>query len=126
MSILPIVVSAQASSSGGIWEGTTCNQSNIKPFRPCGFCDAVIVARNIINYLFQLAIPLAVGMIVWGAVRIMLAGGSEKNLTAGKETMVSALIGLAVALGAWVIINTLLHVITGSVDFPWSTITCEA
>lgn len=108
-----------------IWEGTgseggpTCNVQG-----PCTFCDAIKVTANIVKLLFQVAIPIAVAMIVYGALRLMLAGGSEEQITKSRKVMTSAVIGLVIALSAWIIVNTLLHVLTGNPSFPWNNITC--
>lgn len=110
---------------GFIWRGTSCTPDQAKgPTGVCTLCDAIIVAQNIINFLFELAIPIAVAMIVWGAFVFMTAGGSEDRVASGKKIMTSAVIGLVIALGAWVIVNIVLHALTGTVNFPWNEVRC--
>ncbi len=109
-----------------IWKGTgsggvTCNVAG-----PCTFCDALVVASNIITLLFQIAIPVAVAMIVWGALRLMVAAGSPERVQAGKKIITSAIIGIIIIFAVVVILRTLFHVLTGSPDFPWRNITCAA
>ncbi|MEK7464547.1 MAG: pilin [Patescibacteria group bacterium] len=108
-----------------IWQNTgaggiTCNIKG-----PCDFCDAVVVASNIVKFLFQVSIPIAVIMMVYGAIILMFAAGSEERFATGKKIITSAVIGLSIALVAWVIIGTLLHVLTGNPDYPWASITCS-
>ena len=115
-----------ASAQLNIWEGTgeggvTCNVGG-----PCSFCDALKVTSNIVQLLFQIAIPIAVAMIIYGALRLMFAGGSTERVTQSRKIMTSAVIGLIIALSAWIIVNTLLHVLTGNPSFPWNEITCSS
>lgn len=130
--VLPITTLAQGGVGGdsvlNIWRGTTGppggseEQCNIKG--PCTFCDAIKVISNVVQLLFQVAIPIAVAMIVYGALRLMLSGGSPDQITKSRKVMTSAVIGLVIALSAWIIVNTLLHVLTGNLNFPWNNITC--
>jgi len=119
-----------------IWEGTgvggtPCNKPIVDNegkiyTNACDFCDALIVVRNIIQYLVQAAIAIAVGMIVWGAIQLMIAGGSEERVSKGKKTVTSAAIGVTIALTSWLIVNTIIHVLAGNPTWQiWNTITCS-
>jgi len=103
-----------------IWAGTSCRTTP----GGCGLCDALIVGKNIIDNLFAAAILISVAMIVVGAFFMITSGGSEKNLSKGKDIMKNALFGLLIALSAWIIVNTLMFLLTGRLDFPWNKITC--
>lgn len=117
---------SSVSAQGFLWEGTgrggeTCNVAG-----PCTFCDGIIVIRNAIQFLFELSIPIAVVMIVWGALRLMFSGGSEQNVASGRKIITSAVVGLIIALSAWIIVNTALSVLVGDATFPWNQINCRA
>lgn len=123
------IISAQESpivGSTGIWKGTQCaaNSPTGGPTEACGFCDAIVVTTNIITYLWELCLIIAVGMIVYGALRLVLSAGSPKNIEAGKKAITLAITGLAIALGAWIIINTLLSLLTGNPTFKWWDVQC--
>ncbi len=109
-----------------IWAGAKCGGAviglNDGPTGACNLCDAMIVLRNIINFGFTLAISISTGMIAWGAVRMMTAGGSESNVSEAKKIIFSAITGVAIALGSWIIVNTLFSVFTGS--WNWNHFTC--
>ncbi len=107
-----------------IWKDTSCAAGGGGPTGSCSFCDGLIVIKNLITILFEFAIPLTVIMIIYGAFKFMLAGGNENSIKSGREIMLNAAWGLAIALSAWVIINTLLHLLTGNPNFPWASITC--
>jgi hypothetical protein len=108
-----------------IWAGTgsgseTCN---VAP-GGCSLCDAMKVAINIVNSLTTAAITITVAMTVYGAIRLMTSGGSEQMVKDARGIITSAVIGLVIVLCGWLIINTVIHIIAGQVDFPWSNIQC--
>ena len=72
----------------------------------------------------MVAIPLTVLMIVYGALMMMFTSGSEDRVSKSKKIITSAIIGLVIALSAWILVNTLLHVLTGDVNFPWDNVQC--
>ncbi len=128
----PIAVSAAAPSIFNIWQGTeqsdptglvsgvgTCNVIGY-----CTFCHSIVVTRNIINLLVNFSAALSIALIVWGALKIITSSGKPQLLQEGRKTIMSAVVGLLIVLGAWVIVNTLLHIIVGEVSFPWSQIQC--
>jgi hypothetical protein len=100
--------------------GPTCNVAA----GGCSLCDGLQVAVNIVNDLTTLAIVVTVGMIVFGAIRLMLSGGSEQAVKGAKGTITSAVIGLVIVLCGWLIVNTFIHILSGNVDFPWANVTC--
>ncbi len=121
-----------ASVIPNIWEGTG-NSSGTCNYLPegCNFCDGVIVFRNIINFLFQLAIPITVFMIVYGGLTILISGGgaftggSEALFKKGKEIVTNAVFGLIIILLSWSIVNIILHILVGQPNFPWNEIQCQ-
>ncbi|MFA6365003.1 MAG: hypothetical protein WCW78_01240 [Candidatus Paceibacterota bacterium] len=106
-----------------IWQGASCATGDI-PTGECGFCDAIVVAKNIVQILFQFAFPIAVGMIVWGALRMIIAGGDEGRITDAKSIMTDAALGFAIVLGSWLIVNAFLNLLGGGSPLPWATISC--
>ncbi len=106
-----------------IWKGTSGGGCN-KSATGCSLCDGVKVVVNSINILTELAVVLAVGMTVYGAIVLMISGGSEERVKKGRGSITSAIIGLIIVLAGWLIINTVLHLITGNIDFPWADIQC--
>ena len=132
ITIFYLPISASAADILNIWKDTSGDGCNV-PVRDsptstitnvCTFCDGLIVIRNIINFLFQIAIPIAVGVIVWGSIWLMTAGGNESRVKQGHETITNAVFGIFITLAAWVIINTILQILSGTPSFPWSEITC--
>lgn len=112
-------------ATSGIWAGTNCNVSEAK--RPCDLCDASIVGINIVNTLLKIAIPIAVGMIVAGAIVLMVSAGNESKVETGRSMITNAVIGLIIAMCTWVIVNTVIHVLADEGQFNikiWDRPTC--
>jgi hypothetical protein len=68
-------------------------------FEPDGIVPTVI---NIILYIVGI---IAVIMLIVGGIMYATSAGDEKKVTTAKATIVAALIGLAVAILAWTLVN---------------------
>jgi len=91
----------------------------------CDLCFSLVLAKNIITFMIQLGIALAGLFFAWGAFVIMTAGGSEERISSGKQTITTVVIGLVLMFSAYLIVGTLLHVLTGSPNkIPWTQIQC--
>ncbi|HMB17606.1 MAG TPA: hypothetical protein VKO61_01710 [Candidatus Paceibacterota bacterium] len=120
----PLVFASQEGtpdSNSIIWEGVTCNQQGEGP---CDFCDMIKVISNIVNFLTRLAYIVAAAAIVAGGIMMMISGGNEKRFSKGKSLITNAVIGVVITLTAWIIVNTLFHILTGDEQFIWSEIVC--
>ncbi len=86
----------------------------------CQFCDLLTLINKIINFaLYDIAIPLSVIFIVYGGFTIMTAGASPERVKTGRSVIKAAVVGLLIALFAWMIINTILTVLAGQKFEPW-------
>lgn len=75
---------------------------------PCDFEDAMQLIRNIINFLlFTIATPIAGLVICYAGFILITSGGSSENKTKAKHVLLNVIIGYAIALGAWIIVNTI-------------------
>jgi TRAP-type C4-dicarboxylate transport system permease small subunit len=61
--------------------------------------------KNITQILVTLAGVTATGFFVWGGLRYITSSGSPEQLDSAKRTILYSAIGLAIALGAFVISN---------------------
>lgn len=97
-------------------------------------CDLLKTGQNIINFMMALAV-LAIGpiMIVVGGIMMLVSGGSQERFSSGRKIATGAVIGIAIALGAFIIVNTFFYFIaigtgsaprTGSNPGSWSNIQC--
>jgi hypothetical protein len=101
---------------------------------PCTLCDLFATGQRILNFMVSprggLVFVLSVIGIMIGGILILVSGGNQQLYTKGVFALKAALIGLAIALSAWIIVNTILVALTGSQQpegfpWPWNTIRCS-
>lgn len=91
----------------------------------CSVCDLLILGNDVIGWITKMAFVLGAGFFAWGALVIITAGSSEKQLEDGKSLLKYTVIGIFIILIAFLIVSTLLRVLTGSPSvIPWSEIQC--
>lgn len=108
--LLPLISSAQ-----GI---VPCNGLE------CRFCHLFQLVKNIIDWLVRISFTLAIIFIVWGGFKIIFAGANPGLVSSGRQTIIRAVVGLVILLCAWLIVDTVLKVLTGGAWGPWNTINC--
>lgn len=87
----------------------------------CGINDFLVLAFNIVKFMWGLAGSLALLMFVIGGLTLLMAGGDPSRVKSGMTTLQNAVIGILLVLGSWVIINTILVIATGQ-DFTATAI----
>ncbi len=100
---------------------------------PCNLCDLYDLTQNIVNFLMWGVAPsLAVFIIAWGGFNILIAGGEPAKKQAGYKAIKTAIIGLLIVFGAWIIINEFLLFFSGQATGtakifynPWTEVRCE-
>lgn len=91
----------------GVAEGTEGGTCSIVSPTKVGGVSAFIwkIVLNIIDILLNLVAYMAVGFIIYGGFKYILAAGSSDGLTKAKTTITNAVIGLVVSLVAIAIVN---------------------
>ena len=85
----------------------------------CDFCDLLKLVESIIDFtLYKIAIPLAVVFVIYGGFMIMTAGSSSERVSQGKKIIQAAVIGILIALLAWLLIDTILKVVATGDGMP--------
>ena len=80
----------------------------------CKFCHLATLAANVFRFaLYYIAIPLSVIFIAWGGLMIMIASGSAERAASGRKIIQAAIIGVLIAIAAFLIVRTTLNVLTG-------------
>jgi len=89
-------------------------QGLVPPCPPsgCGWNEFNQLVQNIFNFFIVIAVPLAVLVIVYGAILLMTSGGSENRIQQGKRAIFSAIVGLAIVFGSYIIITTVIKAIS--------------
>lgn len=70
--------------------------------------------QNITQVLVTLAGVSATGFFVWGGFRYITSSGNPEQLEGAKKTIFYSAIGLAIALGAFVLSNIVIQIATGA------------
>ena len=71
--------------------------------------------NNIINWVLAAAGIVAVGVIVYGAIKFLMAQGQPEKIKQAREIIAYAIIGLVVVALAFAIVNFILSVAGGAV-----------
>lgn len=85
--------------------------------RLCELKDLFNLLIGIYNFLLGMAGIVAFGLLIWGGIQMLLYSAEEEHVKNGKNTVLQALVGLAIILLAYIIVNTLL-VALGVTDGP--------
>lgn len=106
-------------SAIGIMDGVQAAQGNDTPSTLFGGNGVITTITNVMLFLIG---ALSVIMIIIGGIRYTISGGNSANVTAAKNTIMYALVGLIVAFLAFAIVNFVLGSIGsassgGSFDF---------
>lgn len=104
----------------------------------CTLCHLVIGIKNIIDYGFKILIFVALAAITISGVMYIISSGSEDMMKKAKEFIRQTLVGFAIVLGGWLIINYAMVLLSakdsnndGVPDFGfvstggWSNFTCD-
>lgn len=87
----------------------------------CKWGDFGKLIKNIIDFtIYNLVFPISAVMIVVGGFFIMTAGGSTERVSKGKEIATAAVVGLLIALTSWLIIDTIIKILTDGRLGPWN------
>lgn len=102
------VVSAQSTdcnTSGGALTGVDCAQGANTPSDLFGSNS---IFTTVVNTLLFVIGAVSVIMLIWGGIRYTTSAGNSSNVTAAKNTIMYAIIGLIIAFLAYAIVNWVL------------------
>lgn len=94
-------------------------------------CDLVDLGQHLTSFGISLVIfAIAPVMIVYGGMMILIAGGSEERIKNGKKILTGAVLGILLALGAYLIVTTFLWLVGAASDgveggVQWPNIKCS-
>lgn len=79
------------------------------PVNPCTVCDFFVLIKNIVDFLtIDIAMPVAVVVLIYGGVMLLTSSGSEDKIKKGKTALWQAIWGLFIVFAAWLIIDTII------------------
>ena len=71
------------------------------------------ILNGFVDVLYEWALPVATAAFLFGAFVMAASGGEEAGIGNGKKIMKGALIGLAITMGAYMIVSTAVSFLTG-------------
>lgn len=71
------------------------------------------VVTGVTNFMLFVIGALSVIMLIWGGIRYAVSGGNAASITAAKNTILYAIIGLVIAFLAFAAINFIISFIGG-------------
>jgi len=99
---------------GGPFIPEACTQSEkAQNINACGLDAVLQVVINSSKLIIAFAGSAALLMFIYGGTLWIIAAGSPEKIEKGKTVMASAVIGIAIVLGAWLIVNFSILAITG-------------
>jgi hypothetical protein len=75
----------------------------------CANATAGGVIQVVVNTIIFIGLALALIFLIYGGVKWIMSGGDKAQTETAKNAVTSALIGLAVVLGAYILINVVLN-----------------
>lgn len=91
----------------------------------CQACDIVSLIQKIINFVIGLSIPIAIGLFAWAGVLYFTSAANPSGIEKAKKIFRAAFVGFLIALGGFLIIETILHTLLSEKYYKnWNTVTC--
>ena len=84
---------------------------------PCTICHFGALAINLTNFLmYYVALPATALLVAIGGIMLLIAGPSEPLRNRGKEILKATVIGVIIVFLAWLLVDTLIKVLTNNWD----------
>lgn len=96
--------------SGGVKSGINCGDNGNVPTTLFGNNGSIFT--TVVNVLLFVIGAICVVMLIWGGIRYTTSAGNASSVTAAKNTIMYAIIGLVIAFLAFAIVNWVLGAIT--------------
>lgn len=116
-SFVSIALPLPATAAGLVPCGRSADDpaTTVDESKPCTVCHLIIGGKGVIDYGLQIMTFVAIAVIVAMAIFYIVSTGDEGMMQTAKSGIKAALIGFAVMLGAWLIVNTTLRIFSATV-----------
>ena len=104
--VVPASALSCADDTYTITNGVNCAQGEDTPATLFGGEDSIFTV--VVNILLFIIGAICVIMLIWGGIRYTTSAGNSANVTAAKNTIMYAIIGLVIAFLAFAIVNWVL------------------
>jgi|SRR3989344_6360391 len=96
----------------------TCGLGEGATFKACTICDIWVLADKVVNFVWFLATPILIIVLIAGGFIYLTSGGNPKKTEQAKSLLTSAIVGIIISLAAFLIIDTILKTLVRQ-DFTW-------
>ena len=86
--------------------------ADLPPGQPITFNELDYLIERIADFMIVTGVLLAVIYIIWGGITYMAAGADTAKITEAQTRIKNGIIGAAVVLGVFVIINTIVGIVS--------------
>lgn len=106
------------------------NTGTAEETAPCTICHMIIGIQGIIDFGFKIFVGIGILMVVIAGIMYIISAGDSGMMDAAKGRLKNALIGFAVMLGAWLIVNTTMIIIGTQTNLginvqSWNHFSCD-
>lgn len=110
---VPVLVSAECGEvTSGAVGGVECGNTDDNPDELFGGDSSIFT--TVVNILLFIIGAISVIMLIIGGIRYTLSAGDSGNVTAAKNTILYAIVGLVIAFLAFAIVNWVLGSVADS------------
>lgn len=78
----------------------------------CNLCDIIQTGINIFRWILGILGGAALLLFVWHGFGWITSGGNKEKIEASKKALAHTVIGLAIVLGSWMIVNIVISLLT--------------
>ena len=96
----------------------TCGLGEGATFKACTICDIWVLADKIVNFVYFLATPILIIVLISGGFIYLTSGGNPKKTEQAKSLLISAIVGIIISLAAFLMVDTILKTLVRQ-DFTW-------
>ena len=106
-SLIAFLYPAITSAAGLVPCAGVTPASGVTPEPMCDFAQLLILVQNVINYALILIVIISVASIMYAGFLYLTSAGNEGQVTRAHGIFVKVAFGLAIALGAWLIVSAI-------------------
>lgn len=110
LTFLPVPAQADGLIPCGKSFGTASEQA------PCTVCHIIVAGNNLIKWGLGVMAVIAITVMFAMAVLYVVSAGNPGMMQQAKGGIMAALIGFAVMLAAWLMVNTILTILVDNAD----------
>ena len=112
--------------------GRSCDNPNTKDneYCPCTLCHLLVGIHRIIGWGFKILTFVAVASLVGAGIMYIVSAGNEKLMETAKTFAKHTLMGFAIVLAAWLIVNYTMILLSKKADLgigvdKWNEFNCD-